>query len=363
MQTVTVELGNRSYPIYIGANLLNNRDLLLPHIGTGRVVVVTNEIVAPLYLEQVKLQLGEQFGSAIVLPDGEVTKSLDTIADIYEHLLQGKYDRKTTLVALGGGVVGDITGFAAATFQRGVNFLQLPTTLLAQVDSSVGGKTGVNHPRGKNMIGSFYQPKCVLADTEVLRSLPEREVKAGLAEVVKYGLIDKPEFFAWLATNSTALLRLDNACITKAVRVCCEAKADIVAQDEQEVGVRALLNLGHTFGHAIETASGYGVWLHGETVAMGMVMAADLSRRLGWLRSEDAVQIRQVLEENFGMPVVPPADITVEQYLDLMSSDKKAELGKIRFILLKAIGEAAIEGDVESKILESTLTAGSKLCL
>ena len=363
MQTVTVDLDDRSYPIFIGANLLENADLLLPHIGSGRVVIVTNEIVAPIYLERVQLQFGRQFGSAIVLPDGEATKNLDTIGQIYDHLLQGKYDRKTTLVALGGGVVGDITGFAAATFQRGVNFLQIPTTLLAQVDSSVGGKTGVNHALGKNMIGSFYQPKCVVADTAVLRSLPQREVRAGLAEVLKYGLINNPEFFEWLAHNSTELLELDNACISEAIKICCEAKANIVAQDEKESGIRALLNLGHTFGHAIETASGYGVWLHGETVAMGMVMAADLSKRLGWLSSAEAVQIREVLEKNFGMPVEPPADITVAQYLDLMSSDKKAELGKLRFILLKAIGEAAIEGDVENAMLESTLTAGSKLCL
>lgn len=363
MQTVTVDLDDRSYPIFIGANLLENADLLLPYIGSGRVVIVTNEIVAPIYLERVQLQFGRQFGSAIVLPDGEATKNLDTIGQIYDHLLQGKYDRKTTLVALGGGVVGDITGFAAATFQRGVNFLQIPTTLLAQVDSSVGGKTGVNHALGKNMIGSFYQPKCVVADTAVLRSLPEREVRAGLAEVLKYGLINNPEFFEWLAHNSTELLELDNACISEAIKICCEAKANIVAQDEKESGIRALLNLGHTFGHAIETASGYGVWLHGETVAMGMVMAADLSKRLGWLSSAEAVQIREVLEKNFGMPVEPPADITVAQYLDLMSSDKKAELGKLRFILLKAIGEAAIEGDVENAMLESTLTAGSKLCL
>ena len=363
MQTVTVDLDDRSYPIFIGANLLENADLLLPYIGSGRVVIVTNEIVAPIYLERVQLQFGRQFGSAIVLPDGEATKNLDTIGQIYDHLLQGKYDRKTTLVALGGGVVGDITGFAAATFQRGVNFLQIPTTLLAQVDSSVGGKTGVNHALGKNMIGSFYQPKCVVADTAVLRSLPQREVRAGLAEVLKYGLINNPEFFEWLAHNSTELLELDNACISEAIKICCEAKANIVAQDEKESGIRALLNLGHTFGHAIETASGYGVWLLGETVAMGMGMAADLSKRIGWLSSAEAIQIREVLEKNFGMPVEPPADITVAQYLDLMSSDKKAELGKLRFILLKAIGEAAIEGDVEDAMLKSTLTAGSKLCL
>jgi len=363
MQTVNVDLGDRSYPIFIGADLLKDDSILAPFLGKGRVIVITNEVVAPLYLETVKDLLGKQFSSAVILPDGEETKSLDTIAGIYDHLLEGKYDRKTGLVALGGGVIGDITGFAAATYQRGINFIQIPTTLLAQVDSSVGGKTGVNHALGKNMIGSFYQPQCVIADTEVLGSLPEREVKAGLAEVLKYGLINNAEFFKWLAVNSESILALEHEHVSEVVRVCCEAKAAIVAQDEKEAGVRALLNLGHTFGHAIETVTGYGTWLHGETVAMGMVMAADLSRRLGWLSSADAQQIRQVIEENFGMSVEPPADITVEQYLDLMSSDKKAELGKIRFVLLKAIGEAVIEGDVESELLESTLTAGSQLCL
>ena len=233
----------------------------------------------------------------LILPDGEETKSLDTIAGIYDHLLEGKYDRKTGLVELGGGVIGDITGFAAATYQRGINFIQIPTTLLAQVDSSVGGKTGVNHALGKNMIGSFYQPQCVIADTEVLGSLPEREVKAGLAEVLKYGLINNAEFFKWLAANSESILALEHEHVSEVVRVCCEAKAAIVAQDEKEAGVRALLNLGHTFGHAIETVTGYGAWLHGETVAMGMVMAADLSRRLGWLSSADAQQIRQALNK------------------------------------------------------------------
>ena len=363
MQTVNVDLGDRSYPIFIGADLLKDDSILAPYLGKGRVIVVTNEVVAPLYLETVKDLLGKQFSSVIILPDGEETKSLDTIAGIYDHLLEGKYDRKTGLVALGGGVIGDITGFAAATYQRGINFIQIPTTLLAQVDSSVGGKTGVNHALGKNMIGSFYQPQCVIADTEVLGSLPEREVKAGLAEVLKYGLINNAEFFKWLAANSESILALEHEHVSEVVRGCCEAKAAIVAQDEKEAGVRALLNLGHTFGHAIETVTGYGAWLHGETVAMGMVMAADLSRRLGWLSSADAQQIRQVIEENFGMSVEPPADITLEQYLDLMSSDKKAELGKIRFVLLKAIGEAVIEGDVESELLESTLTAGSQLCL
>mgnify|MGYP001217451016 CR=1 FL=1 len=366
MQTVNVNLGERSYPIIIGNGLLDNgkllSPLLAPHLQKAKVVIISNDVVAPLYLEKVKPLFAAQSCAEIVLPDGEQHKNLDAVAHIYDRLMQGKYDRNTTLVALGGGVIGDITGFAAATYQRGINFIQLPTTLLAQVDSSVGGKTGVNHPLGKNMIGAFYQPSCVIADTEVLHSLPAREVKAGLAEVLKYGLISNPEFFYWLAENSEAILRLDQECLAELVRVCCEAKADIVAKDERESGIRALLNLGHTFGHAIETAAGYGTWLHGETVAMGMVMAADLSVRLGMLEQRSAGKIRAVLEENFGMPVIPPADITVDRYLDLMASDKKAELGKIRFILMKAIGDAVITGDVDGEALSATLTAGHQLC-
>ena len=362
MLTVNVDLGERSYPIFIGDNLLSNAELLLPYLGKGRVVVVTNDVVAPLYLEQLKQTLGSRFTDAVVLPDGEAHKDLDAINVIYDRLLRGKYDRQTTLIALGGGVVGDITGFAAATYQRGIPFVQIPTTLLAQVDSSVGGKTGVNHALGKNMIGAFYQPQCVLADTSVLASLPEREVKAGLAEVLKYGLIVDAEFFAWLEANSASIAALDASTLPEAIRICCETKATIVAEDERESGKRALLNLGHTFGHAIETAAGYGVWLHGETVAMGMVMAADLSCRIGWLTSDSARHLRKVLEENYRMQVVPPADITVERYLDLMASDKKAEQGKIRFVLLKAIGEAAIEGEISRDDLVATLTAGNQLC-
>ena len=296
------------------------------------------------------------------MPDGEANKNLDAISHIYDKLLAGKYDRNTLLVALGGGVVGDITGFAASTYLRGINFIQIPTTVLAQVDSSVGGKTGVNHPLGKNMIGAFYQPRCVLADTDVLATLPAREVKAGLAEVIKYGLVYDAHFFNWLAKNSKGIGESDPALLSHTIKTCCEIKAAIVAKDEKESGVRALLNLGHTFGHAIETASGYGNWLHGETVAMGMTMAADLSCRLGWIEPNVAQRIRSVLEEDFGMPVQPPADITVEQYLDLMLSDKKAESGKIRFVLLRAIGEGVVEGDIAPALLEETLTAGDNLC-
>ena len=362
MQTVNVNLGDRSYPIFIGNNLHEEQSLLTPYLGKGKLVVITNEVVAPLYLERVKPLVGSQYAGEVILPDGEQHKNLGAIEHIYDYLMQGKFDRQTTLLALGGGVVGDITGFAAATYQRGINFIQFPTTLLAQVDSSVGGKTGVNHPLGKNMIGAFFQPRCVVVDTDVLKTLPDREIKAGLAEVLKYGLIRKAEFFDWLAENSQAILSLDDASLVRAIRVCCKMKAEVVAQDEKEAGARVLLNLGHTFGHAIETATGYGTWLHGETVAMGMVMAADLSMRLGWLDAGSAARIRTVLEEKYGMPVIPPADITVEQYLDLMSSDKKAELGKIRFILLKKIGEAVIEGEIDCEKLRATLTAGDQLC-
>lgn len=362
MQTVTVDLEDRSYPIFIGNGLLDQAALIAPFLGKGRLVIVTNEVVAPLYLARLERALSGRVAATVILPDGEAHKDLGAVERIYNALMGGKFDRNTTLIALGGGVIGDIAGFAAATYQRGIGFIQVPTTLLAQVDSSVGGKTGVNHPLGKNMIGAFYQPRCVIADTGVLTTLPQREVKAGLAEVIKYGLIGNATFFEWLAENSAAILRLDPLLLTEIISVCCAAKADIVARDERETGSRALLNLGHTFGHAIETASGYGTWLHGETVAMGMVMAADLSMRLGWLGQPAAAHIRTVLEENFGMPVIPPADITVEQYLNLMASDKKAELGKIRFVLLKAMGQAFIEADVGSQLLNTTLTAGDRLC-
>ena len=362
MFTVDVELGDRSYPIFIGQGLLNKPGLVTSFIGKGKIVIVSNDVVAPLYLEKTRQLFSGHDVAEIILPDGEANKNLDAISHIYDRLLAGKYDRNTLLVALGGGVVGDITGFAAATYLRGIHFIQIPTTVLAQVDSSVGGKTGVNHSLGKNMIGAFYQPRCVLADTDVLATLPAREVKAGLAEVIKYGLVYDAHFFNWLAENSKGIGESDPALLSQTIKTCCEIKAAIVAKDEKESGVRALLNLGHTFGHAIETASGYGNWLHGETVAMGMTMAADLSRRLGWIEPNVALRIRAVLEENFGMPVLPPADITVEQYLDLMLSDKKAESGKIRFVLLRAIGEGVVEGDIAPALLEETLTAGDNLC-
>lgn len=367
MQTLNVELGDRSYPIYIGDNLIDSPELFLNHVAAGdkgRVLVVTNDTVAPLYLQRVLDALGGIEKDHLILPDGEQYKTLDTLNKIFDHLLERKYDRGCTLIALGGGVIGDITGFAAASYQRGVHFIQIPTTLLSQVDSSVGGKTGVNHRLGKNMIGAFYQPRCVLADTEVLKSLPEREIKAGLAEVLKYGLINDAEFFHWLANRRESLLALDTEAITTAIQKSCQHKADIVAADEREGGVRALLNLGHTFGHAIETASGYGVLLHGEAVAVGLVMAADLSMRLGWLSIPEAAEIKRVLQ-NFGMPIGPPADITEKTYLDLMGSDKKARQGQIRFVLMKSLGQSVLTtnaDEIDARLLSETLGAGSKLC-
>ncbi|MEZ5490355.1 MAG: 3-dehydroquinate synthase [Gammaproteobacteria bacterium] len=359
MQTVTVDLGTRSYPIYIGPGLLENKALISPFLGQGRVLVVTNDALAPLYLEQVRALTGG--GDAMILPDGEKHKTLQTVSSIYDRLLADKYDRNTTLVALGGGVIGDITGFAAATFLRGVNFIQIPTTLLAQVDSSVGGKTGVNHPLGKNMIGAFYQPRCVIADTDVLQSLPERELKAGLAEVIKYALINRPEFLDWLELNRPRILARDATLLSEAIRVSCVEKAGIVAKDEHEGGIRAWLNLGHTFGHAIETAMGYGKWLHGEAVAAGMVMASDLSLRMGWLPAAEAARIKKILQD-YGMPVAPPADIEEQQYLDIMLSDKKARAGKINFVLLQGVGRAVVTSGVDSALLSQTLRAQASLC-
>ena len=320
---------------------------------------MTNETVAPLYLEQTRSLFTDS--DTLILKDGEQYKTLETVTEIYDKLLRDKFDRDTTVVALGGGVIGDLTGFAAATFMRGVHFLQVPTTLLAQVDSSVGGKTGVNHPLGKNMIGAFHQPKCVIADMAVLETLPERELRAGLAEVIKYGLINHVEFFHWLQKNREGLLRGDSELMAIAVKTSCEQKAAIVAQDEREGGVRALLNLGHTFGHAIETNVGYGNWLHGEAVATGMVMAADLSMRMGWLGQDNALQIKNLLQE-YGLPVAPPADITEKQYLETMLSDKKARAGVVRFVLMKELGEAVITDAVKAEHLSQTLSAGPGLC-
>lgn len=359
METLTVALGERSYPIHIGTGLLGRSDLLAPHLKSRQVCIVTNTTVAPLYLERVRESLDNREVIVVELPDGEEYKTLDIVAQIYDTLLEHSFSRSCTLVALGGGVVGDMTGFAAATYQRGVNFIQIPTTLLAQVDSSVGGKTGVNRPLGKNMVGAFHQPQCVIIDVDTLSTLAEREVRAGLAEVIKYGLINNPQFHRWLGGNLAALLQRDPAALKHAIRVSCAEKAAIVAADETEGGVRAILNLGHTFGHAIETAMGYGEWLHGEAVATGMVMAADLSSRMGLLAAADAAEIKALIQ-SAGLPVLPP-QIEEAQWLHLMGRDKKAEQGSMKFILLQAIGQAVIESRIPAAALNATLGAGAAL--
>ena len=355
MRTLTVELADRSYPIYIGANLLGNGNYFLPHIHHQQVCVVTNSTISSLYLDALKAGLKEKTIALVTLPDGEKYKTYATLNSIFDVLLEKKHHRTTTLVALGGGVVGDICGFAAATYQRGVNFIQVPTTLLAQVDSSVGGKTGINHPLGKNMIGAFHQPQAVIIDTDVLTSLPKRELAAGLAEVIKYGLICDAAFFQWLEENIDKLVNLDADTLTHAIEHSCRIKADIVAKDERESGVRAWLNFGHTFGHAIETAQGYGNWLHGEAVAAGMVMAAALSQRLGWLSRASVERITRLLA-HAGLPTEPPA-IAPERFLDLMAADKKILDGQLRLVLLKNIGECVVTSDFNRTCLLETLAA------
>jgi 3-dehydroquinate synthase len=354
MNTLTVDLGTRSYPIWIGQNLLGSAGLLDKYIRGRQVMVVSNETIAPLYLEAVSEMLAEFDLASVTLPDGEQYKNLDTLNSIFSALLEKRFNRGCTLVALGGGVVGDITGFAAACYQRGVAFLQVPTTLLAQVDSSVGGKTGVNHPLGKNMIGAFHQPGCVLIDTNTLDTLDDRQFAAGLAEVIKYGLIHDAAFFEWLEQNIQALKGRDKPALAYAIERSCAIKAAIVAADERESGQRALLNLGHTFGHAIETGTGYGNWLHGEAVAAGMVMAADLSARHGWLAPE-AVQRTTGLLQQAGLPTTPPAEMDEALFMKLMAVDKKVVDGGLRLVLLRAIGDAIVTGDFRPDLLSKTL--------
>ncbi|MBI5891887.1 MAG: 3-dehydroquinate synthase [Nitrosomonadales bacterium] len=359
MQTLNVGLAERSYPIHIGSGLLNRIELLQPHIPQKRTVIVSNTTVAPLYLEQLSKGLGANGiqVQSIILPDGEQYKSAESLNTIYDALLSVRSERSTPLIALGGGVIGDITGYAAATYLRGVPFIQIPTTLLSQVDSSVGGKTGINHPLGKNMIGAFYQPRVVLADTNTLDTLPDNELRAGTAEVIKYGLIRDLPFLEWLEANIDKLLARDTATLQYAIARSCQNKAEVVGADERESGERALLNLGHTFGHAIENGMGYGVWLHGEGVAAGTVMAADLSQRLGWLGEQDVARVRRLFERA-GLPVVAP-NLGAEKYLQLMGLDKKVADGKIRFVLLKSLGHAVITSDVPSVLLQQTLDACS----
>ena len=359
MQTLTVDLGDRAYPIHIGPGLLDRADLVLPHLKQKRAVIVSNTTVGPLYLDRFAQTLrdaGVQV-DGVVLPDGEAYKNWETLNLIFDALLTRRAERKTTLIALGGGVIGDLTGFAAACYQRGMPFIQVPTTLLAQVDSSVGGKTGINHPLGKNMIGAFYQPQLVLADTDTLNTLPDRELSAGLAEVIKYGLIRDLPFLEWLEANMDALMARDTGALTYAIRRSCENKAEVVAADEKEAGQRALLNLGHTFGHAIEAGMGYGHWLHGEGVSAGTMLAADLSRRLGNIRQADVDRVA-ALFQRARLPVLAP-NLGEAAYMDYMGVDKKVEGGKIRFVLFKRLGEAyvaALKDAAEQAALKATLT-------
>lgn len=353
MDELRVNLGDRSYPIIVGPSLIDDCAHFKGRIR-GRAAIVTSARIAPYFLARLRASLASADVQAIeiVLPDGEAAKTWETLNQIHSALLAQHCDRQTTLIALGGGVVGDITGFAAAIYQRGVSFIQVPTTLLAQVDSSVGGKTAINHPSGKNMIGAFHQPILVLADTGTLASLPEREFRSGLAEVVKYGFIYDADFLAWLEVNLDALLRRESAALAHAIHRSCEIKAEIVVQDERETGIRAWLNLGHTFGHAIEAGLGYGAWLHGEAVAAGMVMAADLSCRLGHLGRADLERLRTLIARA-GLPIEGPA-LPLERYFELMRIDKKAEAGMIRYVLLKRLGEAFVAA-VDDKLVAPTL--------
>ncbi|MCA1897343.1 3-dehydroquinate synthase [Shewanella putrefaciens] len=351
MKQIQVDLGERSYPIYIGQNLMNDSEALSRYLLKKRILIVTNETVAPLYLNQIQ-EVMVSFGEveSVILPDGEQFKDLTHLDAIFTALLQRNYGRDSVLVALGGGVIGDMTGFAAACYQRGIDFIQIPTTLLSQVDSSVGGKTAVNHPLGKNMIGAFYQPQLVLIDTQCLHTLPAREFAAGMAEVIKYGIMWDGEFFQWLENNVQALKRLETEALVYAISRCCEIKADVVSQDETEQGVRALLNLGHTFGHAIEAEMGYGNWLHGEAVAAGTVLAAQTARSLGLIDESIVCRIVQLLQA-FDLPVSAPESMDFDSFIQHMRRDKKVLGGQIRLVLPTGIGQA----DVFSQVTESTL--------
>lgn len=356
MKTQTVDLGERSYPIYAGNGLHQRESLYAQHLAGRNVLVVSDDNVAPHYLDAVLQSLGNHNRHQLVLPAGEKHKNLDAVSQIYDTLLNLKFDRNSTIIALGGGVVGDIAGFAAASYQRGINLIQVPTSLLAQVDSSVGGKTGVNHPLGKNMIGAFHQPAAVIADIDTLKTLPSREYAAGLAEVIKYGLINQPQFFSWLTDKLDDLLALDASTVAEAILSCCRFKADIVAADERESGQRALLNLGHTFGHAIENAAGYGNWLHGEAVAAGICMAARFSQHSGLLQQTDVERIETIFSAAT-LPTAPPDNITPEQFLELMSRDKKVKDHVLTLVLLRGIGEAFLTHEYDRDQLTASLAS------
>jgi 3-dehydroquinate synthase len=359
METLNVALGARAYPIYVGQGIIERTDLLLSYLPQPKVAVVTNSVVEPIYLRRfsASLQASGIEVAEIVLPDGEKFKNWETLNGIFDVLLERNCERSTTLIALGGGVVGDMTGFAASCYQRGMPFVQIPTTLLAQVDSSVGGKTAINHPLGKNMIGAFYQPRLVLADIDTLTSLPDREFKSGLAEVIKYGLIRDLPFLEWLEENLERLLAHDPDATAYAVLRSCRNKADVVVADEFEAGERALLNIGHTFGHAIETGMGYGEWLHGEAVSAGMMMAAELSRVLGWIDAGDVNRIEAVLKRA-GLPVFGPP-MSPAQYLKLMQHDKKVLDGKLRLVLLSRVGKAVVSEVATASEIAQAIVARS----
>lgn len=350
---VQVNLGDRSYPIYIGSGEIQQIDIA-SHVQGQKVLIVTNETIAPLYLDLVEKQFSGKQVDVVVLADGEQYKNLECLNLIFDQLIAKHHDRKTTLVALGGGVIGDMTGFAAACYQRGVPFIQIPTTLLAQVDSSVGGKTAVNHALGKNMIGAFYQPQAVVIDTDTLSTLSDREFCAGLAEVVKYGLIIDSDFFNWLEANLEALLNRDQQALAYAIELSCVSKSRVVAADETEQGVRAILNLGHTFGHAIETFQQYKEWIHGEAVAAGIVMAAELSAMAGDLSSNDLQRIKDILKA-CSLPVAPPSGMAAEDFMRLMVRDKKVLDGKLRLVLMKSLGNAYVSGQFSVDDLQAVL--------
>ncbi|PKA55667.1 3-dehydroquinate synthase [Apostasia shenzhenica] len=357
--SVEVDLGNRSYPIYIGSGLLDEPDLLQRHVAGKRVLVVTNSTIAPLYLDRVveALRHGnpEIYVEKVILPDGEKYKNMETLMKVFDKAIESRMDRRCTFVALGGGVIGDMCGFAAAAYVRGVNFIQIPTTLMAQVDSSVGGKTGINHPLAKNMIGAFYQPQCVLVDTDTLKTLPDRELASGIAEVIKYGLIRDAKFFEWQEKNMQAMLARDPNALAYAIKRSCENKAEVVSLDEKESGLRATLNLGHTFGHAIEASFGYGKWLHGEAIAAGMVMVADMSYRLGWVDSSIVERVLNIIQKA-NLPTAPPQMMTVELFKSTMAVDKKVADGLLRLILLKGpLGSCVFTGEYDRKVLDDTL--------
>lgn len=355
MATLTVELGERSYPILIEANLLNHPEVLTSHLTTNKVVVVTNDVVEPLYFSIVSQALAGYDVSKIVVPDGEQHKNLQSFEMVISKLLEMSAGRDTTLIALGGGVIGDLTGFVAASFQRGMPFIQIPTTLLSQVDSSVGGKTAVNHPLGKNMIGAFYQPKAVLIDTSSLTTLPEREFAAGMAEVIKYGVIYDADFFTWLEANQQAIKHKELEALQYMIARCCAIKAEIVAIDERESGLRAVLNLGHTFGHAIEAEQGYGNWLHGEAVSAGIVLASAVATKMNWLEASEFSRIESLLQA-FDLPTVAPFDMAYDNFVRHMRHDKKVQDGQLFFVIPRGIGKAVVTNEISEEVLRAILS-------